>query len=106
MIDWVGLLTNSMWIFASALAMAVVSVAYWKAQHSGEKMRELLKMPEHAFLLNLSGFFFCVGMAAISKTWWEITIWVVLLFFFGFQSWMSYQDRNRKMDARDDQDDD
>jgi len=89
MINWIGLLTNSIWILAIALALAVVSVAYYKARFKGEKLRTVLNYPTYTLPLNLSGALFCLGMAVTSARWWEILLWIVLMGLFGYQIFQS-----------------
>jgi len=89
MIDWLNLLTNSIWIFALALALAVFSIAYYQSQQRGEKIRSILNTPKYALPLNISGALFCLGMTLTSYRWWEIMLWVVLMVLFVIQIFQS-----------------
>jgi hypothetical protein len=72
MIDWWGLAANSIWITAAGLALAVVSVAYYKSNIENQKVSSILKRAEYALLLNNAGAIFCLGMALTANRWWEI----------------------------------
>jgi len=85
MIDWLSLLFNSIWIIALALALAVLSIAYYQSQQRGEKIKALLIKPKYTFPLNISGGLFCLGMALTAVKWWEIVLWVTLMALFGYQ---------------------
>ena len=89
MIDWLNLLTNSIWIIAIALALALFSIAYFQSQKRGEKMRSILNSPKCALPLNLSGALFCLGMTLTSDRWWGVTLWIVLMGLFGYQIFQS-----------------
>ncbi len=85
MIDWLNLLYNSIWIIAMALALAVVSIAYFQSQQRGEKIMALLIKPKNSLPLNVSGVLFCLGMALTADRWWEIGLWILLLGLFCYQ---------------------
>lgn len=103
MINWLGLLANSIWILALALALAAISIVYWKSQHSGEKMREFLRFPEFAFPLRLAVTVFCIGMVASSSSWWKIILWGIFAVLFGWQSVEIFKDWRKKPDTEDHQ---
>jgi len=87
MINWLDLLTNSIWILALALALAIFSIAYYQSQQWEEKIRSVLNSPKYALPLNLSGALFCLGMAVTADRWWEIMLWIVLMVLFGYQAY-------------------
>jgi len=87
MINWLSLLTNSIWIIAIALALALFSIAYYQSQQRGEKIRSILNAPKYALPLNLSGALFCLGMGLTSDRWWEVMLWVVLMGLFCYQAY-------------------
>jgi len=93
MIDWLNLLFNSIWILALALALSVVSIAYWEAQIGGKKLRALLGQYRYALPLILAGVVFCLGMAATSAKWWEWIFWEISVVLFGIQGWVINKDR-------------
>lgn len=85
MINWYSLAANSLWIFAVALALSVLSIARWEAIMQGESLREMLKSSRWQIMLHISGAFFCVGLAATSDLLWERIIWIILF------TWMIIQ---------------
>ena len=87
MINWLNLLSNSIWIIAIAFALAVFSIAYWETQTGGEKLRALFSEYRYAFPLILAGVVFCLGMAAISARWWEWIFWEILIVLLGIQAY-------------------
>lgn len=93
MIDWLNLLSNSIWIISIAFALAIVSIAYYQSQQREEKLRQVLKTPKYILILNISGVVFCLGMALTSTKWWEILLWIVLMVLFSYQAWMVNRDR-------------
>jgi phosphatidylglycerophosphate synthase len=89
MINWWNLITNSIWILALSLALAVVGIAYYQAQREGEKLRQVLKTPKYTLTLNISGVVFCLGMALTSTKWWDVLLWIVFVGLFGYQIFQS-----------------
>ena len=87
MINWLNLLFNTIWIIALALALAMISMAYYQAKQRAEKMGSLLNTPKFSVPLNMSGALFCLGMALTSERWWEILLWIVLLGMFFYQGY-------------------
>ncbi len=90
MINWWGLSSNSIWIIAIALILAVVSIAYYQSQREGKKISTVLKSQNYSLILNISAALFCLGMASTLKKWWEIVVWLVLMGIFGVHSWVTY----------------
>ncbi len=60
--DWYGLSTNALWIFGSALALATLSQAQWRAQLQGDRLRDELKTVSNQSALLAAGFAFCLGL--------------------------------------------
>jgi len=89
MIDWLNLLFNSIWIIAIALALAVVSIAYYQSRQRGKKIRQVLNSPPYTLLLNIAGTVFCLGMVVTSTKWWEIILWIVLIVLFSYQGYIN-----------------
>jgi hypothetical protein len=87
MINWWNLFTNSIWILALSLALAVVGIAHYQSQQGEEKIRSILNAPRFALPLNLSGAIFCLGMALSSTKWWEVLLWIVLIGLFSYQGY-------------------
>jgi len=87
MINWLGLIFNSIWILGAALALAVLSITYYQSQQEEGKFRKLLNPTYYSVLLRTSGLMFCVGMILISSKWWESLLWLVLLGLCLFRVW-------------------
>jgi len=78
MMDWIGIASGAAWIFACALALAVLSIANWQALHSGSRLRDQLKLRRNQAALGVAGVLFCLGMAGSAGATWERVAWVVL----------------------------
>ncbi len=96
MIDWLNLFANSLWILGLALALATFSFASWQASLNHEKLRVQFDRANIMNAFNLAGIFFCAGLAATSRRWWEIAIWIVLSVAFAVQIVMSVVKDRRK----------
>jgi len=97
MIDWFNFVANALWVFALALALAVLSFSSWEAKVGGERLRVVLSRPRWEFTLNLAGALFCLGLAATSGKIWERVLWLVLAGLYLFQIGFSVWKRHRKM---------
>jgi hypothetical protein len=86
MIDWLNVLFNSIWILGAAIALAVLSIAYYQSQRVGEKLGKTLSRSGFSLYLNIAGILFALGMALTSPRWWEILLWVIVLGGFLFQT--------------------
>ena len=86
MIDWLNLLSNSLWILGLAIGLTVIGVARWEAQEDQQRMRQVLAKPSKQALLDLAGVFFCAGLAATSSSGWEIALWLIMLAMFVLQA--------------------
>jgi hypothetical protein len=53
LIDWLNLLSNSLWILGLAVGLAVIGMARWEAQAGLQKMRQVLAKPSKQALLDL-----------------------------------------------------
>ena len=60
--DWIGLSTNALWVFGSALALATLSQALWRANLEGIGFREQLKTLSNQAALSGAGLLFCLGL--------------------------------------------
>ena len=85
MIDWYSLATNSVWILACALALAVMSHASWQGSVNGRKFFEQMREPGYVRLLLAAGLLFCVGLGGAAEVWWERGLWLLLGVFFVIQ---------------------
>ena len=90
MIDWVGLVGNSLWVFGLAVCLATLSMAHFQARAGQERLRSRLKQPELQLALAVGMSLFCAGLLLCSGTWWEKGIWglcAVLLSLWAVRSW-------------------
>jgi hypothetical protein len=85
MIDWWGLVHNSLWITGLAVSLAALSVADYQAHY--ERVRLRLKLDEPGFQLALCAgmTLFCLGLLFSSRTWWERVMWGLLALLFATQ---------------------
>lgn len=88
MIDWYTLFSNSLWILALALALAVLGMARWGARQQGMKLGKVLNRPSWQIALNVCGIIFCFGLAATADRTWEQIVWLVMAVLFGVQIWI------------------
>ena len=91
MIDWIGIAAGAAWIFACALALAVLSIANWQALHSGSRLRDQLKLRLNRVALGVSGVLFCLGMAGSAGAVWERIAWVVLAAGVAVYTWVAWR---------------
>jgi len=64
------------------IALSALSIASWKASLKGEKIGVILGEFPYRFSMDLSGVFFCLGMAGTSIKYWEIGAWLALAILF------------------------
>ena len=84
MIDWVNLVENTLWVLGCALALATLSYASWQASWNHEKFSYRLGQKNIRIPTNIAFLLFCIGLAATSRRWWEIGLWIILaILFFG-----------------------
>ncbi len=90
MIDWWGVLYNSLWIVGLAGALAAFSLASYRARSSQETgMRQALNAPGFQVPFNAALALFCLGLLLSGGAWWERAIWGVLgLLFAGQAAWL------------------
>ena len=83
LIDWNGLLSNTIWIIALAWLLFVISMALWTANNNGRTFSKELDRPYRQIQLNLGGMLFCVGLVLVSEHLWQMLILIALgiLFF-------------------------
>ena len=78
-IDWISVLTNSLWILGLALILSAFSYHYWQAETQNRSLRTQLNRPP--FLKTMwAGFaLVCAGLAGTSERTWEAVLWAVLI---------------------------
>jgi hypothetical protein len=93
MLNWAMVGANALWIVGLAVGLATLSYASWEAWATHETFRQRLGRPASQGALALSGFLFCLGLAATSPAVWQTAIWLVLAVLFLWQAWSSLQNR-------------
>jgi len=78
MIDWWGVIANSIWIAGSALALASISYASWQGHATRQTLRVMLGRRPFRLALDAAGLLFCAGMAATAGGALEIVAWLAL----------------------------
>jgi hypothetical protein len=96
MIDWNGLLGNSLWILGCAAALATISHASWEASSRDERFLSVLRLPGYQIALALAAISFCVGMCAIARSSIETVVWLLLAAgFAGYSGYLLLQVRSK-----------
>ncbi len=93
MIDWIGVVTNSLWVLGLAVVLAVLSIAYSSSQAGpGAKRRLRDILGERPFQIGLwTGLLlFCAGIALSGGHWWERVLWGALAVMAAVEIWMAY----------------
>ncbi len=85
MIDWAGLVANSLWIVGCALALGLVSYASWQASLGNRKFISQFKQPQLQAGFSLAGMLFSAGLALTSNMIWEKGLWAAVGVFFGLR---------------------
>ena len=90
MINWLSVILNAIWILGAALALAVLSIAYYQSWQGGGKLGAVLNTSQYAIPLNIAGGLFALGMGLTSERWWEIVLWMILVGLFCYQGIKKY----------------
>ena len=88
MINWFNLLFNGIWILGVALALAVLSIAYYQSCLGERKMSAILAQTEFSLPLYISGELFSLGMGLTADWWWEIVLWMIMVLLLGVQVYL------------------
>lgn len=96
MIDWSGLLGNSLWILGCAAALATISHASWEASSRDERFLSVMRLPGYQIALALAAISFCVGMCGVASSSVETVVWLFLAVgFTGYTGYLLLQVRSR-----------
>ena len=90
MINWLSVILNAIWILGAALALSVLSIAYYQSHQKREKLGVVLKTPEYSLPLNIAGGLFSLGMGLTADRWWEIVLWMILVGLICYQGIKKY----------------
>ena len=89
MIDWVGVATNSLWLFGLAGVLATLSYYEYLAKAIGKPFRQILNNSTFVGSFSWAIALFCVGVAGSGGSWWQRVAWAVLAILFAVQAWKS-----------------
>ena len=89
MMDWLGVVTNGLWVLGLAGMLAALSYFDYYAKIRDQPVRRVLKAPMFVRPFSWAGLIFCVGMATSGGSWWQRVAWVVLAVLFAMQVWQS-----------------
>jgi len=89
MIDWLGVLTNSLWIVGLAGFLATASYYDYVAASQKKPRRVVFGSRAFTFYFSLSAIVFCLGVALSGGQWWERALWGILCLVFAWQTWQS-----------------
>lgn len=79
-INWIAVLTNSLWIAGLAVILASFSYYYWLASQDEERaMSSTLALPGFQRLFALGLILIGAGLATTSKQAWETALAVMLI---------------------------
>jgi len=78
MINWASLAANSLWILGCSVALAALSYASWAVSERKQKLRQALRSPGVWLALHIGAVLICAGLAATSRFWYEIVLWIIL----------------------------
>ncbi|MFH1906845.1 MAG: hypothetical protein ABIL11_05625 [Chloroflexota bacterium] len=94
MIDWIDVITNSLWIVGCALGLVVFSYSNWEAAIRKERLRVILGYWRMQVIISLAGMLFCLGLMSNASAIWESLGWGVLALGFGIQAWLIWRGRD------------
>ncbi len=84
MIDWLSVALNAIWILGLAILVAAVGYLSWRAADRGQSVRHCVDRTFHiSFTAGIC--LFCLGMAAVGRSWWERVVWGFLAAAFVWQ---------------------
>ena len=78
MIDWYGVLANSLWIIGLSLLLAVWSMAYYESQLSGRRISVVWASLGYRWAITMGMVLFCTGLAATDDRLWAQLLWALL----------------------------
>lgn len=87
MIDWLAFFLNTLWVLGLTIILAAVSYYHWHADQGKKSLRSFLASSSFSIVFSIGIFFFCVGVAGLSRTWWEQVLWGILAVVFAYQGW-------------------
>jgi hypothetical protein len=95
MVDWLGVVTNGLWVLGLAGMLATLSYLDYYARIRGQPVRQVLNAPMFVRPFSWAAVVFCLGVAASGGSWWQRAAWAVLAVLFGVQAWQSRKPADR-----------
>jgi hypothetical protein len=89
MIDWLGVVTNGLWMLGLAGMLATLSYFDYNTRSYGKPARQVLNAPMFIRSFSWAAATFCLGVAASGGSWWQRVAWIVLAVLFGVQAWQA-----------------
>jgi hypothetical protein len=86
MIDWIGVVTNGLWITGAAIILAAFSYHYWQAEEASRSLSEQLGRPSFQLALWSGLFLAGLGLAGTSQATWEAIAWMVFTVLAAYQA--------------------
>jgi hypothetical protein len=88
MIDWPYVGFNSLWVLGAGLLLAVLAIAVFTSSEEKQNLRILLSDKGYSLFINIGFLLICVGLCALTETWWQKLFWGVLGFGFLLNAWL------------------
>jgi hypothetical protein len=79
MIDWWGLVRNTLWILGLSVCLAALSMLSYRARVEQVRLRDLLNEPRSQLVPAAGLLLFCLGILVTSRTWWQAFLAGLLL---------------------------
>jgi hypothetical protein len=89
MIDWIGVITNAVWLLGLSVVLAALSYADWSAHRAGRRFRAVAGQPVFHALVWSGLTLFCAGVALAGGRWWERVLWGALAVMAAVDVWQS-----------------
>ena len=94
MINWYGVLSNSLWIIGAAILLASLSWSLYAAGRSRKRWRSQLASPGFTFASSLGFVLIALGLAfQRGSALWQAAIWLALAAAFALIAWMAWREQ-------------
>ena len=100
MINWLSLLTNTLWLLALSAALAIAGWVAWQAAREDVRFLEVLRRHRYSVALQGCLSLFCLGVALSVKSAWEQIAWAALTLITMLQLVISARSFNAKTQGR------
>ena len=100
MIDWTALVTNTLWLLALSIALAITGWASWQAAQEETRFQNVLRRRGYARALQGCLALFCLGVALSVHSTWERAAWALLTLVAMVQLVLSARNPDEKTQAR------